>query len=170
MQAVQYEQQALCCCINSWQQSTNRACLQNVMYEMYPRVDEMKCDKSKLSNTLMGQSQSSSDSRKLLQADSNGPQLGFVSTLPCFPLSCSNALYRWSKLTHAHWQLLVVLMCLLLCLGTCTHCWQAHPVSCCIHVSITDMHPLCTVCNVHTFGVLLKQSIQSYKLYLALLA
>lgn len=51
------------------------------MYEMYPRVDEMKCDKSKLSNTLMGQSQSSSDSRKLLQADSNGPQLGFVSTL-----------------------------------------------------------------------------------------
>ncbi len=62
--------------------------LQNVMYEMYPRVDEMKCDKSKLSNTLMGQSQSTSDSRKLLQADSNGPQLGFVSTLPCLSLSC----------------------------------------------------------------------------------
>ena len=62
--------------------------LQNVMYEMYPRVDEMKCDKSKLSNTLMGQSQSSSDSRKLLQADSNGPQLGFVSTLPCLSPSC----------------------------------------------------------------------------------
>lgn len=50
----------------------------NVMYEMYPRVDEMKCDRSKLSNALMGQSQSTSDSRKLLQADSNGPQIGFV--------------------------------------------------------------------------------------------
>ena len=59
------------------------------MYEMYPRVDEMKCDRSKLSNALMGQSQSTSDSRKLLQADSNGPQIGFVRTLPCLSLSCS---------------------------------------------------------------------------------
>ncbi len=64
------------------------------MYEMYPRVDEMKCDKSKLSNTLMGQGQSTSDSRKLLQADSNGPQLGFVSNLPSFSLSCSSRLYE----------------------------------------------------------------------------
>ena len=63
------------------------------MYEMYPRVDEMKCDKTKLSNTLMGQSQSTSDSRKLLQADSNGPQLGFVSTLLGLSLSCLNTLY-----------------------------------------------------------------------------
>lgn len=54
--------------------------LQNVMYEMYPKIDQMACDKSKLGNSLLGESEATSDSRKLLQGGSNGLKLGFVSS------------------------------------------------------------------------------------------
>ena len=65
--------------------------MQNVMYEMYPVVDEMKCDKRKLSYSLMGQSQNMSDGRKLLQLGAEGAKLGFVSiaVLCCAVLCCA---------------------------------------------------------------------------------
>ncbi len=66
--------------------------VQNTMYEMYPVVDEMRCDRRKMSYSMMGkESEGTSDSRKLLQAGSNGPQLGFVSAavLCCAVLCCA---------------------------------------------------------------------------------
>ncbi len=59
---------------------------------------------------------------------------------------------------------------LLLLLGTRTHFGQTHTESGCIHVTITDTHRFCTVCHEDTFGVLLKQHTQAYKLYLEQLA
>ena len=55
--------------------------MQNTMYEIYPVIDEMKCDKSKLSdsNSLMGH-QAESNSSMPLQADDDKPNLGFVSS------------------------------------------------------------------------------------------
>ena len=55
--------------------------LQNTMYEISPAIDEMKCDKSKLSdsNSLMGHDQADSNSPRGLQADDDKPHLGFVS-------------------------------------------------------------------------------------------
>ena len=68
--------------------------VQNTMYEMYPVVDQMKCDKHKISNSLSS-GQSSVDSRKLLQADDDKPQLGFVS----FPdtMCCTDPVYEFSR-------------------------------------------------------------------------
>ena len=57
------------------------------MYEIYPVIDEMTCDKSKLSsNSLMSHEQAAADSSKPLQADGDKPQLGFVSFLLCLGL------------------------------------------------------------------------------------
>ena len=54
----------------------SRRALQDTMYEIYPRIDEMKCNVHKISNSLSGIS--SSQNRKLLQV-SPAPELGFVS-------------------------------------------------------------------------------------------
>ena len=55
--------------------------LQNTMYEISPAIDEMKCDKSKLSdsNSLMSHDQADSNSPRGLQADDDKPHLRFVS-------------------------------------------------------------------------------------------
>lgn len=50
----------------------------NVMYEMYPVVDKMKCDKHKMSDGPEDQSQDLPETRKLLQSSNAGPKLGFV--------------------------------------------------------------------------------------------
>ena len=57
------------------------------MYEIYPVIDEMKCDKTKLSdsNSLMGLEQASSTSFRPLQAIDDKPNLGFVSLPPTPP-------------------------------------------------------------------------------------
>ena len=58
------------------------------MYEIYPVVEETKCDKSKLSdsNSLMAHHQAESNSSRPLQADDDKPHLGFVSPPPTHPL------------------------------------------------------------------------------------
>ena len=52
--------------------------MQNAMYEIYPVIDEMKCDKTKLDDSV-SLSQNTAESRKLLQDYEKKPQLGFVS-------------------------------------------------------------------------------------------
>ena len=50
------------------------------MYEMYPVVDKMKCDKHKMSDGPEDQTQDLPEMRKLLQNSNEGPKLGFVSS------------------------------------------------------------------------------------------
>ena len=61
--------------------------LQNTMYEIYPVIEEMKCDKSKLTdnNSLMGQGHADANSPRPMQADDDKPHLGFVSLQPNSP-------------------------------------------------------------------------------------
>lgn len=56
------------------------------MYEIYPVIDEMKCDKTKLSDSLMTHSQAKTGSGRPHQVvDDDKPQLGFVSVTLRFP-------------------------------------------------------------------------------------
>lgn len=50
------------------------------MYEIYPVIDEMKCDKTKLGNSLMTHTQAAAITGRQQQVDDDDkPQLGFVS-------------------------------------------------------------------------------------------
>ena len=62
----------------------NKCAVQDRMYEMYPRIDEMKCLVHKIEDgpSLTGQKQS--ENRKLLQV--KAPKLGFVSLLSILQL------------------------------------------------------------------------------------
>ncbi|KAL3157264.1 hypothetical protein ABBQ38_001497 [Trebouxia sp. C0009 RCD-2024] len=51
----------------------------NTMYEIYPVIDEMKCDKTKLGNSLMTHTQAAAITGRQQQVDDDDkPQLGFV--------------------------------------------------------------------------------------------
>lgn len=166
---MQYEQRSLCCCINSWQQIQNRTCSaerdvrdvpKSGWDEVWQKQAEQHLDGSEPEHIRQPQAASS-------RQQWSSAWLCKHSALP-FPIMLS-PLYGWSN-RHAHWQLIIVLMCLLLPLGKRTHFGQIHTVWCCIHVTITDTHPLCTVCRVDTISVLLKQCRQAHKLYLEVLA
>lgn len=71
---------------------------QDTMYEIYPRINEMRCMVHKIDNPD-ARGQSSAAGRKLLQV--KAPQLGFVSSASAVAYPCALSSYIYSALVPA---------------------------------------------------------------------